>query len=346
MISYIRSFCHFLSGFARLYLSSFKKGGGVMEEQLELKHKYRPRRKDIIAIRVVFFLILTLILLTLLIFFGGRAIVNAVPEDVGYSVYEGLVRDGHTFLADLFFGDRYASFPRELTGTVDSREDGISVLFGDDRSSYKGGGFITLSPEGYDGKLVAVKNPLRFSLGISTQQSNTLSALMSLSSAQGIFSLKDSETDSPLIINGAWASKKTDGKFTYVGFREDGILCFGSASKEELEGKSLKFATEQEVYTLISGGVPQGFELKDLPLGAPSVSIGQCADGSVLVLFLEGDSSCRDAMEIMYKYNAFNAAMIYIGNDAAFLAKDSQAGSFSHKDAADSAHYHVTWIFR
>lgn len=327
-------------------MSSFKKGGDVMEEQLELKRKRRPTPARTWTFRSFVVVLITLVFITLLVFFGGRAIANAAPEDVAYSIYEGLVRDGHTFLADLFFGDRYTTMPRELTGAVDSNPDGISVLFGDDKSSFKGGGFITLTPEGHEGTLIAVKNPLRFSLAISTQQSNTLSALMSLSSAQGIFSMRDSENDSPLIVNGVWASKKVEGSFTYVGFREDGILDFGTATKDALEGKGLKFATEQEVYTLISGGVPQGFELKDRPLGKDSVSIGQCADGSVIVLFLRGDSSCRDAMEIMYKYNAVNAAMIYIGSDTAFLAKDAQAGGFDPNGSADSAHYHVTWIFR
>lgn len=317
-----------------------------MEDQLELKRKNRPTGNRIHFRRFMVILLITLILCTLSVFFAGRAIVNAAPEDVGFSIYEGLIKDGHHFWAKLFFGDRYTSLPRELTPTVDSRPDGISVLFGKDNSSYKGGGFLTLTPDGYNGKLIAVKNPLRFSLGISTQQSNTLSALMSLSGAQGVFSARDSECDSLLIANGAWAGEKADESFTYLGFTNGGILTFGNATKEELLEKELKFATEQEIYTLISGGVPQGFELKDVPLNAPSVSIGQCADGSILVLLLDGDASCRDAMEIMYKYNAHNAAMIYIGEDAAFLAKDAQVGSYMPNGSAEDAHYHVTWIFR
>lgn len=317
-----------------------------MEEQLELKRKKRPTDVSVWSRRIFVIVLITLIFLLLFVFFAGRTVANVAPEDVGFSIYEGLRENGLSFLADLFFGDRYTSAPRELTGTVDSRPDGISVLFDDDYSSYKGGGFLTFSPEGYGGKLIAVKNPLRFSLGISTQQSNTLSALMSLSGAQGIFSTRDSETDSPLVINGAWASERSEGSFTYLGFTEDGILDFGASTKEELLERGLKFATEQEVYTLISGGVPQGFDLKDMPLGVPSVSIGQCADGSVLVLFLGEDSSCRDAMEIMYKYNAVNAAMIYLGNDVAFLANDAQVGSYLPESSAEDAHYHMTWIFR
>ncbi len=289
--------------------------------------------------RFFIILLITLTILLVTVFAIGRAVAFGSSTELSLKFYDYLQNSVFSFATGFFFDDHVPSYEAYAPGVGDSSPDRIDVFFkGDDDILY-----FDVDEGTFKGKLVAVKDPTRFSIGRPTQEVNALNVILRVSDGELAFSSAASHRDRVLAENGECLIE--EGKVeTFIGFTNDGILHFGSADAEKMSSLGLSCATAQDINVLICGGAPFDFELSRAPIGKSTVSIAQCSDGSVLLLFLDEAASYRDAMEVLYRHGAVNAAVIHSGNNVGYVVSDGE--SFSYSDAISSAEFSSAWMVK
>ena len=179
----------------------------------------------------------------------------------------------------------------------------------------------------YQGWMMIVKDPSRVFVGVSTdyftdnQPGLLISELADKYNAVGAVN-GGAFSDSNGQGNGGMAEGLTisEGKimntyvaedFTTVGFDENNVLVIGNFSRAQAEEKHIRDAVSFGPALIINGepaktsGASSGLN--------PRTAIGQCADGSVLLLVIDGrqvnslGASYADLIEIMLRYGAVNA---------------------------------------
>lgn len=310
-----------------------------LSEQKEIKKKKVHKKSHFYKL---LFIILTISLIFALIavFTVGRVIAQGDSEELKIELCSFLEDNGLSFLSSLLFGEDPPRYSSELPPSAPSDNSGITVMFSGDKSEVKKLIF-TEERDGYSGIMLALSDPTRLSIGRSTQSSNVISEIFKVERATLAFPFSDGMADNVLVNAGTWSSGSEKESYGYFGFSKDGVMHFGDGSRENIEALGFEYATEQKISALISGGVPCDFESSLGEIGMPTISVAQCADGSVLVLFLNESASCREITELLYRYSAVNAAIIYTGDCAGYVDNDN---TLSFSDNFDHSEFTCVWI--
>lgn len=320
--------------------------GGLFFMESKEKIKSIQSRKKNRAYRLVFAMVfITLIFILIAIFAVGRTVAHGSSEARRVELYTFLCDNDLTWLSNLIFGDNIPLYSSELPPAAASVADDIKVAFSSEDQFKIKKILLSESGDGFSGVLLAINDPRAISIGRSTQESNDVSGIRDVEHASTAFSFADSRHDSILYFNGEeFFSEDDNGSdIGYFGFNESGILHFGEGTIDEIRSLGLSFATRQVVSALITSKVPCSFEMSRGEIGKPSLSVAQCADGSVMLLFANGSASCKELTELLYRYSAVNAAIIYIGNGVGFIDSND---TYAFGEGFLNAKYSSVWMIK
>jgi hypothetical protein len=272
-------------------------------------------------------------------FLTGRAIANCESEGLRLEFYQKLRSSPFSACIDLLFEEENLPITNPiLPGCVSSSAEGIVPPSGS-----VAGEIIEIAVDGesFNASMIAIKNPHSLFMGKSTFNQNYVSEIMHRAGASYAFSAADDRAISVAVYDGV-ISESAEG--TFFGITESGILAFGdlSAFKEAEDG--LVRAQNASIHTLVCASMPTSFSPSEHPIGKPSLSIGQCADGSLLIAVADGNASVSDLTRLFYKYSAVNAAIVYIGDCAGIICPDGRTVSFG--EGFDAAQYSHAWLIK
>lgn len=144
-------------------------------------------------------------------------------------------------------------------------------------------------------------------------------------------------------------TETTDHKL--IGFNRDNILVIGDFTEEEVKAQGIRDAVSWRAPTyLVHNGVP----VEHLGLAGgydPRTAIGQCADGTVLMLVVEStlrgiDGANFDVMtDIMYEFQAVNAANLDGGTSTSMALEGKLLNTVSNSLIAKRGRFLATcWL--
>jgi len=315
-----------------------------MEKKVELLRPKKGRPHPYIFLFTIILLALTFALITA--FVVGRAVIaDGQSEDFKIELYEVMSQSHLGWLADIIFGEDTPEYPSILPPAVNSEPGKVTPLFAGSENASIQKITLTEKADGCNGVMLAISDPTKLFVGKSTQGSNVLSEIMNVERATVAFTFADAKNGGGKVLfsDGEWAVGDGTDRHGYFGFSANGIMHFGRGTHPQIAELSFEYATEQTVHSLIVGGVPCDFESTKGAIGIPSLSVAQCHDGSALLLFLDGSASCRDITELLYRYSAVNAAIIYTGELVGFITEDE---TVSFGEGFDSAEYASAWMIK
>ena len=306
------------------------------------KHKKKQPSKNEHIYKMLFIIVIVSLIFCLIAFFTvGKVIANGDSTDIKMNFYTFLHEHHLGFFAKMIFGNNIPEYSSEFPPIKNSVPDNIEVLFAGAEETVVQKIYFDKENDGFSGVMLAINDPTKFSIGSSTQSSNAISEIFAVERAKIAFPFAQNKSDNVLITDGVWSSDRASDKYGFFGFDSKGIMHFGQASKEEIEALSLTCATEQaNMSAILCNGVPCDFESSQGAIGKPSISVAQCSDGSVILLFLGKAASCRDITELLYRYSAVNAAIIYSGNNSGYFDAD---GTFSFDKSFENSEYSCVW---
>ena len=318
-----------------------KEGENTVSSDRTVKSVIKGKKDGFKTLFIVVFVFL--FLLTIAAFGIGlaRKAVSGPSEDLRIKVYEWMEEKDSgffSFLSGLIFGDDIPAYESYLPPSVNSNAEGISVLFGGKKADVKEM-TLTKASDGVNGKLIAVSNPTAFAIGSSTLGANALSEIAKVEHARLAFSFA-AKDGCVIVSDREYVFSGSENEIGYFGFTESGIMHFGMGSAEDIKALSLAYATKQTVYSLICGGVPCDFDMSKGKIGSPSLVVAQCEDGSVLLLFADASASCLGISELLYRYNAVNAAIIYVDESVGYSDGET---SFAFNEGAESTQHSCAW---
>lgn len=305
--------------------------------------KSRKRNR---AYRLIFAVVfITLIFMLIAIFAIGRTVAHGSSEARRVELYTFLHDNDLLWLSDIIFGDDVPSYSSALPPAKEAEVGNIKVAFSGEGVSDIKKIILNEKDDGFSGVLIAVSDPRAISIGRSTQGSNDVAGIRDVEHASIAFSFANSRNDGVLYFDGEalFGEGDTDSDIGYFGFSDDGIMHFGEGKIDEIYSLGLSFATRQDVSALITGKVPCSFEMSRGDIGSASLSVAQCADGSVMLLFADKKASCKDLTELLYRYSAVNAAIIYVGDNVGFIDLE---GTYAIGENFSSAKYSSVWMIK
>lgn len=314
-----------------------KKGMAHMATQNENKKK-KKRTRPSYFLHTFAIISLTLIFVLLLVFFAGRAVARGSSEDLSRKLHIFLSDSPFAFAIPALYGDDIPDTAPTLPECVLSNSSGITVSFPDDTNSVTE---IKLDNGNYSAHMYALKNPNRLFIGKSTQDHNHISGILSLENAALAFSASAAGKDKVLVYDKALTGEAEGGFF---GITDKGFLVFGKLEDYKNEDGELVYAKSANVGSLIINSIPCDFSPSDLPFGSPALAIGQCADGSLLLIFTDSNASAADIAQIFYRYSAVNAAIVYVGNGAGVCYPDGTY--FSYDEGFADAEFSSAWLIK
>jgi exopolysaccharide biosynthesis protein len=197
-----------------------------------------------------------------------------------------------------------------------------------------GDGFIFAEVKGnyYRGYLVKLANPARLSLVRSPQRAGSLleDLVAEHKAAGGINGAgyaDDKARGLPagmLIIDGQVVNRCNSGtRHVMGGFREDNKLVVGAFTEQEIAAQGYRWAFEFGPLLIVNG---EKAELNAFSGGlSPRTALGQTADGSVLLLVIDGrqlasiGATYRDLQTILYANGALNAIGLDGGSSSSLV---------------------------
>lgn len=308
----------------------------------DIIHMTRKNRPGIYkTVFAVIWILLTVIILFVFFIGAGRAVAGGESDDLKIRLYEFLEDSPFSFLSNFIFEGSVPSYESSLPPSANSDGTKVSVLFPGTQNADVREITLTKKNDGISGILIALSDPTALSVGSSTQGSNALSEILKVEHARLAFAFSD-QSDDPVLINGGeWTYKTNSELYGYFGFDGKGVMHFGTGSYSDIEGLSLTYATKQTVHSLICGGVPCSFDMSKGAIGSASLSVAQCEDGSVLILFADASASCQKITELLYRYSAVNAATVYVGDAVGFANEEK---SVSLGSGSESVQHASAWI--
>lgn len=192
----------------------------------------------------------------------------------------------------------------------------------------------------YKGYLLTVPDPSRISIA-TTNQMGKYGMLLSdmvkdnkATSAINAGGFADAEgkgtggTPTGLIIsNGNMCYGDAVGRTSIIGFNDKNVLVLGNYNSSEIKEKKIRDAVSFGPFLVINGE-PQ---IKNGDGGwglAPRTAIGQCKDGTVLMLVIDGrqvssiGATLKEVQDIMIQHGAVNAANLDGGASTTMIYKD------------------------
>ena len=132
-----------------------------------------------------------------------------------------------------------------------------------------------------------------------------------------------------VISGGALLHTAREGeRYNVVGFDADHILHVGTMTADEALAQGLTDAVSFRTHDGLASSLIINGEVQSKNLGGgvnPRTAIGQCADGSVLLLVLDGRSintlgaTMQDVADIMLEYGAVNAGNLDCGSSSVMV---------------------------
>lgn len=306
---------------------------------LRTEKKQRKPKRHGLWLQIAITVAVTLAFVILAAFFAGRTIAQRGNEELRLDFYTRLSESPLRGLIKYIFNeDSIPSTAPILPGCVNSTPDGISPA---PSASEKDVLLLKGDGDGYLAHVLAIKDPSSLFMGRSTFNQNYVSEIMHLQNASYAFSAADSMKLN-VIDPDSEAYKDADG--TFFGLTDRGILAFGGIKQLSEDAGKLTFAQEAEIHTLVHTSLPTSFEPSRHAIGAQTLSIGQCADGSLLIVLADGNASVDDLTKLFYRYSAVNAAIVYVGEAAGILCPDGSVLSFG-SDFEDAQYSHA-WLIK
>ncbi len=195
------------------------------------------------------------------------------------------------------------------------------------------------------GKLLIVRNPSRIILGVSSAEFDAKIPGMQLTALvekyggvagtnAGGFNDENGRGNGGvpqgLVISGGALLHMGKDNETYnvVGFDADHILHVGTMTAEEALAQGITDAVSFRTHDGLASSLIINGEIQSKNLGGgvnPRTAVGQCADGSVLLLVLDGRSintlgaTMQDVADIMLEYGAVNAGNLDGGSSSVMV---------------------------
>ena len=195
------------------------------------------------------------------------------------------------------------------------------------------------------GKLLIVRNPSRIILGVSSAEFDAKIPGMQLTALvekyggvagtnAGGFNDENGRGNGGvpqgLVISGGALlhTGKDNETYNVVGFDADHILHVGTMTAEEALAQGITDAVSFRTHDGLASSLIINGEVQSKNLGGgvnPRTAVGQCADGSVLLLVLDGRSintlgaTMQDVADIMLEYGAVNAGNLDGGSSSVMV---------------------------
>ena len=195
------------------------------------------------------------------------------------------------------------------------------------------------------GKLLIVRDPSRVILGVSSEEFNAKTPGLQLTELvakyggvagtnAGGFNDENGRGNGGVpqglvISGGALLHTAREGeRYNVVGFDADHILHVGTMTADEALAQGLTDAVSFRTHDGLASSLIINGEVQSKNLGGgvnPRTAIGQCADGSVLLLVLDGRSintlgaTMQDVADIMLEYGAVNAGNLDGGSSSVMV---------------------------
>ena len=309
----------------------------IMNSRTERKTK--KSRRQLWGLKITVTVAITLVFALLIAFFTGRTIATKGNEDLRLEFYMLLKESPLRGCIDYIFDeDSIPDTTPILPGCINSSFEGITPP-----TNSTGNDVLQLTPDSlsFSTHILAIKNPALLCMGKSTFDHNYVSEIKHLEKARYAFSAADSMNLNVIAANGKVTE---DAEGTFFGMTEKGILAFGGIKQfSDVNGKLL-WAQEAQIHTLINNSMPTSFSPSEHAIGYPTLSIGQCADGSLLMIIADSNASANGLTKLFYKYSAVNAAIVYVGESAGIICPDGSVLSFG-RDFHDAQYSHA-WLIK
>lgn len=195
------------------------------------------------------------------------------------------------------------------------------------------------------GKLLIVRDPSRIVLGVSSAEFDAKTPGMQLTALvekyggvagtnAGGFNDENGRGNGGvpqgLVISGGALlhTGKDNETYNVVGFDADHILHVGTMTAEEALAQGITDAVSFRTHDGLASSLIINGEVQSKNLGGgvnPRTAVGQCADGSVLLLVLDGRSintlgaTMQDVADIMLEYGAVNAGNLDGGSSSVMV---------------------------
>ena len=195
------------------------------------------------------------------------------------------------------------------------------------------------------GKLLIVRDPSRIVLGVSSAEFDAKTPGMQLTALvekyggvagtnAGGFNDENGRGNGGvpqgLVISGGALlhTGKDNETYNVVGFDADHILHVGTMTAEEALAQGITDAVSFRTHDGLASSLIINGEIQSKNLGGgvnPRTAVGQCADGSVLLLVLDGRSintlgaTMQDVADIMLEYGAVNAGNLDGGSSSVMV---------------------------
>ena len=173
------------------------------------------------------------------------------------------------------------------------------------------------------GKLLIVRDPSRVILGVSSEEFNAKTPGLQLTELVAKYG-GVAGTNA-----GGFNDENGRGeRYNVVGFDADHILHVGTMTADEALAQGLTDAVSFRTHDGLASSLIINGEVQSKNLGGgvnPRTAIGQCADGSVLLLVLDGRSintlgaTMQDVADIMLEYGAVNAGNLDGGSSSVMV---------------------------
>lgn len=292
-----------------------------------------------IIIYIVFELILTIIVMPLLIFYGPFTNVRDTLVSTAMTTFS------HKYIATLFLPkSQIDEIMKRVSniGTGSSNENQINFTnFHNNAIDVN-----DITSNRFEGKVILIHDPTRIQVGISSklpkagettsQIAKNNNAIAAINAGGFIGYVNGAWTGSggipagiiihngKIIYNNAYSK---DGLIDIVGFTSDGKLLVGRYSLDEIKSLNIKEAVSFRPAIIVDGKpmIPDG---SSGGAGiAPRTAIGQKKDGTVIFLTIDGrdlsglGATYKDVQNIMLDYGAFNASILDGGSSTTLYYK-------------------------
>ncbi len=303
-----------------------------MNENIEREIEKKPKTKLFFKkFAIIFF---TLLLLICILFFGATTVISYGPSVAAKNLFVTSVMETSAakFLARMYFEEEEIQAILDSNSIVELDEitDTSLITIPDDIDNSDGEGLIIEEIDGstYSGKMFIVKDPSRVFVGTSTDNfSPSIRGLRvdeiidrydaiagtNAGMFEDVGGVGDGSMPLGIVIsNGKHMFGGLNYTYDIIGFDEDDKLVLGKMTAQEALDRNIRDAVSFGPNLIVNGEV---LEVKGMGSGLnPRTAIGQTADGTVLLLTIDGrqssslGASMSDLIEIMLDYGAINAA--------------------------------------
>jgi exopolysaccharide biosynthesis protein len=287
----------------------------------------------------------------------GRRFIAAIPVLVGlgaFLFYGPLEPFRLLWINTAMYSSRYqflatSLYPPGYIASVLERNSGGAVGKTDPAPLGLRGGdslvFAKITGNYYQGYLVKIADPTRLSLEVSSGPAGELleQIVARHGAAGGINAAGYADAKARglpagmLILKGERVNRCTSGgRHVMGGFREDYKLIVGAFTEAELAVQGYMWAFEFGPLLIVNG---EKTELNAFSGGlAPRTALGQTADGSVLLLVIDGrqlasvGATYQDVQTILYANGAVNAIGLDGGSSSSMVLAGKLVNSPSDRD--------------